>query len=82
MLEKSLERNRNGFALIIYNIESCISMVVWDVIKERIIMDVNEIVLLIVKCFALFFIITYAVKLGVKEALTELKNNEKNEGSK
>lgn len=40
-------------------------------------MDAQEIVLLLVKGFALFLIITYAVKIGVKEALTEMKNEEK-----
>lgn len=35
-------------------------------------MEPIEIVLLIVKGFALFLIITYAVKIGVKEALAEL----------
>jgi hypothetical protein len=54
-------------------------MVEWYVIKGRTYMEVKEIVLLIVKGFALFFIITYSVKLGVKEALTELKDEEKQE---
>lgn len=40
-------------------------------------MDTMEVALLIIKGFALFLIITYAVKIGVKEALAELKNEEK-----
>lgn len=40
-------------------------------------MDIKEVVLLIIEGFALFLIITYAVKLGIKEALVELKNEEK-----
>jgi hypothetical protein len=40
-------------------------------------MDINEVVILIIEGFALFLIITYAVKLGVKEAITELKNEKK-----
>ena len=42
-------------------------------------MEKIEVALLIIKGFALFLIIAYAVKFGVKEALTELKNEEKKE---
>lgn len=39
-------------------------------------MDIQELGLLIIKGFALFLIIAYAVKFGIKEALSELKNEE------
>lgn len=39
-------------------------------------MEPIEVVLLIVKGFALFLIITYAIKIGIKEALSELKIEE------
>jgi hypothetical protein len=40
-------------------------------------MEPIEAVLLIIKGVALFLIITYAVKIGVKEALIELRDEEK-----